>query len=181
MLSEQIKTEISKQINDQFKGLKEAMELFTLPFKSQYMVLSWDGAANGTALALGGGWTVADITNRTMIIKSVRLIPYYSADGIDFNFSDGTTANVWNNTRIERLFDFITVGTNLTLTINDMPQSMFKANDYNADLFIDNIFYKYPEKIQNIAVQCNMRVVQDMSTGAAATPNVRVVMEVYLI
>lgn len=155
--------------------------LIDLPLKSEYRILEWDGRADGTDLAFGGGFAITDIQKRVMIIKSFRLIPYYSADGIDFNFSDGTTETVFNNTRINRLFDFITAGTNIDFILNDIPLVMFMADDYPADLFVDNVYYKFHEKIQSIAVRVNMRVVQDLSTGAAATPNVRVVVECYLI
>lgn len=177
-MDEQIKKDIDRYISEKLEG---ELSLLTLPLKSEYRILEWDGVANGTPLAFGGGFTIADIRNRVMIIKSFKLIPYYAHDGIDFNFSDGTTETVFNNTRINRLFDFITVGTNIDFILNGVPLVMFMADDYPADLFVDNIYYKYPENLQTIVVQVNMRVVEDLSTGAAATPNVRVVVECYLI
>ena len=56
--------------------------------------------------------------------------------------------------RIERVFDFITIGTRINLSINGARSSMFSATGaaggYAADLFLDNIFYKYPEKLQSL-------------------------------
>jgi len=180
MISEQIKSEIAKQVDEQFKDLKKSLEIFSLPLVSQYKVITFSGVASGIDLTPGNANTNAEMAGKILIIKSIRLIPYYAHDGLDFNIG-GNTEPVWNNTRIERIFDFITVGTDIRVFLNEVPLSMFQENDYPLDLFVDNIFYKYPYPFINMRVQVNGRTVEDITTGAAATPNVRVVIECYLI
>jgi hypothetical protein len=180
---------MNNNIEKRISNLEKMMEVFGLPLISEYRVLAFHGLADGTPLTLSNGITIADIRNRIFVLKSLKIIPYYSANGIDISLTDGvTTTNeiTFNNTRVERVFDFITVGTFLSVAINGSNLPMFHnvggaAGGYPLDLFIDNILYKFPEKLQTLGVSVNSRAVLDLTTGAADTPNVKVIIECYLI
>lgn len=175
-------------LDKRLSNLEKMFEAFSIPLIGEYKVISFHGNANGTPLTLSGGITIADMQNRIFVLKSIRLIPHYSAAGVDISLTDGVTVTnelTSLDQRIERVFDFITIGTRINFSINGARSSMFSATGaaggYTADLFLDNIFYKYPEKLQTLAVSVDTRVIQDIEVPAQATPRIKVIIECYLI
>jgi len=166
---------------------KPQIDLLTLPLKSEYKVLVFKGAANGGDLT--PFFNLDIITGRRMVIKSIRLIPYTSGDYVDFYTNDGAgtilTETIQANLRINRLFDDFVFGASIYFRINQNPLPMFVNNvlAYPLDLWIDNVFYLFPEKVQEIVVRVNGRVEQDISgvAGGLVSPNILVQVECYLI
>ena len=168
--------------------LKSKIDISKLPLISQYRVLVWDGRANGT-LELTPRFTFADIQNKYVVIKSIRLVPYNFGDYVDFYTTpDGVTFNtetIQNNLRMNRVFDDFVFGTSINFLINNNPLPIFVPNSlcYPLDLWIDNVFYLYPARIETLNIFVNSRVEQDISgvAGGLVAPNVRFVVECYLL
>lgn len=185
MVNEQIKKEIKKQVEEQFKDIKKSLEIFNLPLISQYKLLLWNGQANGINMI--PNFPIADIQGKFIVIKSIRVVPYYNGGGIDITLDDGATvANevVWNGSRIDRLFDDYANGAYFNLSINNIILPLFTnvgISGFPLDINLDNIFYKFPAAIQNIDFQINARVINDLTTGALVVPLVKAYIECYLI
>jgi len=185
MLDEQIKKEISDQIAKKFGG---ELNLFTLPLISQYRTLLWSGPANGAFLE--PNFPIADIQGKIIVIKSLKLVPYsQTAVYIDIAFSDGTTEGIPQFARLDRLFDNFRDGFRIQMIINGVQLSIFGwlasaagyTVGYPADFFVDNIFYKFPETIQNITMQITGTVYENIVTDALDNPLMKVIVECYLI
>lgn len=158
------------------------IDLLTLPFKSTYRVLSWQGAASGVLLT--ADFNLLDIQGKFLVIKSIKIFPYYSAAAVDLFVNDGgATTNsetVPINARIDRLFDLYTTGTIINMIINGGPVNLFNAN-FPLDIDLQNIYYKYPEKIQDLTLQVTGTVYTSLVAATTQNPNIKVNMEVYLI
>lgn len=182
MVNDQIQKAIEKEVD---KRLKESLSIFSLPLISQYKLLLWNGQANGVNMI--PNFPLADIQGKLIVIKSIRVVPYYNGAGIDITLDDGATvANevVWNASRIDRLFDDYANGAYINLSINNIILPLFTnigISGFPLDLNIDNIFYKFPATIQNIDFQINARVINDLTTGALVVPLVKAYIECYLI
>jgi len=166
---------------DVSKSEDAQLDLLTLPFKSTYRVLSWQGAASGVLLT--PDFTLVDIQGKFLIIKSVKLIPYYSAAAVDMYVNDGATTNAETvpvNARIDRLFDVYGGGTIINMRINGGPVNLFNAI-FPLDADLQNIYFKYPEKIQDLTLQVTGLVYTDIEAATTQNPNLKVNMEVYLI
>jgi hypothetical protein len=104
MLNEQIKKEVSDQVE---KKLTDKLDLFNLPLKSQYKMLLFSGRADGTDLVPGFDFQI--INNKKVVIKSIKIVPYYFGIGVDISLDDGAgtviNENTYANQRINRLFD----------------------------------------------------------------------------
>ena len=183
MINEQIKNEISRQVDDQFRDLKKSFELLNLPMISQYKVLAWGGTANGALLA--PQFDVNILLNRLITIKSFRIVPYYPA-GLaaytDVFLDDGVTQTVEvipPSSRINRLFDVATTGTGITFRINDNPVlfDSLVALPLPMDLWLDNIYYKHPTPVSTLDVAIIGNVVTNLQTGAVAAPLIKVYAE----
>lgn len=182
MLSEQIKQEIKKQIDD---SLDSSLNLFNLPLKSTYKCLVFFGRADGTDLT--PGFNINVVLNRTIVIKSIKIVPYYFGVGVDISLDDGagTVINeaTYNNQRINRLFDDFVAGTRVVFQINGSTIDFFPSpgNFYPLDLYLDNILYLFPAKVETMNFQVASNVINDLTTGALVNPNVKVLIECYLI
>ena len=164
-----------------FPEREDELDLLSLPFKSTYRVLSWQGAADGTLLT--PDFNLVDIIGKLLVIKSIKLIPYYSAAAVDMYVNDGATTNAETvpiNARIDRLFDVFGQGTLLNLRINGGPVNLFNAV-FPLDVDLQNIYFKYPEKIQDLTLQVTALVIMDLEAATTQNPNIKVNMEVYLI
>ena len=161
--------------------LNAGLNVFNVPLKSNYTVLSFEGDADGTPLVQRFNNDL--IETRNIIIKSFRIIPYYRLESVDIWLDDGvnpvTTETLPANTRCNRIFDDFVFGTTIVFLINGSTVNWFAgANGYNLDLWLDNIFYKYPAAVQNMAVSVNSRVLGNV--GGLASPNVKVLIECYI-
>lgn len=185
MIDEQIKIEINRQVNSEIGILKESLDLINLPLKSQYKILAWQGTSDGTLLT--PQFDVNILIGRSIVIKSFRIIPYYPPGlnpMIDIAFSDGTTETIPNSSRINRLFDVGTVGTGVTFLMNgtNVIFDSLIALPLPLDLWIDNIYYKYPQRLGTNAITLSVDgdVVTDLSLGTVAACTVKVIVECYL-
>jgi hypothetical protein len=164
------------------------IDLLSLPFISKYRLLLWTGTADGTLLT--PRFNINDLLNRYMVIKSFKIVPYYIDNSEDLYLDDGAgtvfTETIRADLRINRIFDAFSVGTVVILRINDAVADMF-GNDgsgvsYPIDISEDNIYYKYPEKINQLSLAITADVT-DTLNGAVnyQNPAVKVTMGVYLI
>jgi len=164
----------------------ERIDLVSLPFISEYKILSWRGAANGGALT--PAFTIGQIQNKIMIIKSFSIYNYYHAASVDLYVNDGITTNAETIPalgRIDRLFDTYTGGTTINFRINNIPVSFFQSAtgiSFPADLDLQNIFYKFPFAVQSIDLGITTVIFSTIvGAGATANPDVKVIMETYLV
>jgi len=182
MVDEQIKQTIRKEID---AVIGADLNLFNIPLKSRYNVLMFNGRADGTDLT--PAFNVNQIQTRLIVIKSFRIIPYYFGDAIDISLDDGagTVLNetIFSNLRINRLFDDFVSGTRIDLFINGNTVDFFPGSNqfFPLDVWFDSIMYKHPEKVTSLNVRVLSRVCNDLTTGALVAPNVKVMIECYLI
>lgn len=184
----EIKTQIEEKIKDSF-------DLFSLPLKSQFRYFQFNGLADGTLLI--PNFSLADIQGKTVVIKSIKIVPYYPP-GLniyqDFYLTDGVTTNeelIGGSVRINRLFDDYGTGCILSLILNGSSIPMFPTNapivppfvDGNCtlDLDIDNIFFKYNAKLISFDVSVNALIVSDLENNTTVNPQVKVFVGCYLI
>lgn len=186
MINEQIKIEISRQVESQFTELKKSFELLNLPLISQYKVLAWAGTANGALLA--PQFDINILLNRIITIKSFRIVPYYPpgiAVMTDVFLNDGVTQTVEvipNSMRINRIFDDNTQGTGITFRINQNPVlfDTLVALPLPLDLWLDNVYYKHPTPVSTLDVAVQSVITTNLQTLATANPAIKVYAECYL-
>ncbi|MBK9285058.1 MAG: hypothetical protein IPM51_12195 [Sphingobacteriaceae bacterium] len=168
-----------------------ALDLFSLPLISQFKVYQFSGRADNSDLV--GNIPQTDIQGRSIVVKGIRIVSYYENNSIDLYVDDGgTTAaeTIPGNNRINRLFEVYDFGCQLTFFINNAPVQLFPAEtlivppagDGNVplDLDIDNIFYKYPEKIQSIGFRVDARITEDILNNVVQPPLVKVFLQCYI-
>jgi hypothetical protein len=171
---------LGEKIQICFPERESELDLLSLPFKSSYRVLSWTGASDGVALT--PNFAIADIEGKFMIIKSLKVIPYYQDASVDLFVTDGVTVNAETipaAARIERLFD-TDAGTVIVFRINGSPVNLFNAI-FPLDVDLQNIYYKYPEKVQTLDLNITGLIVENIQTGVTDNADIIVNMEVYLL
>lgn len=163
------------------------LDLMRLPLISQYRVLVFFGTADGSVM--GQGFAIGDLIGRSIVIKSVRLIPYARVDTEDFFVNDGTVSNtetVQAGQRLTRVIDTFSAGTIIDFLINGVPIGIFPstaAGGYPADLHIDNIYFWYREKVQTFNVSITSNVIIAMAADTLGTGGIleKVIVEVYIL
>lgn len=176
------------------KVVANAIDLLTLPLISQFRYLQFSGQADGTNLVQNFPPTI--LPGKIIVIKGIKIIPYYSADAIDLSLTDGVTTNnetVRTASRVNRLFDEFYTTNRLTLLINggrvpmfpsfDIPLAIPPVEEGNIplDLDIDNIYYKFPEKITDFNIQVNASISENVTTGVNQIPDVKVFIQCYIL
>ncbi len=170
-----------------------ALDLFTLPLISQFRLFQFSGLADNTFLT--GNFVPADIQGKTIVIKSIKIIPYYQIASEDFFIDDGATQNIETipaNCRVNRVFDVYDYGCQLSLLINGSRVPMFPsevlivppAADGNVplDLDLDNIYYKYPAALTDLQVSIDAQIFTALfAPPKVGVPNVKVFIGCYLI
>lgn len=165
------------------------IDLLNLPFKSHYKVYTFAGETVGALDAL---FNMQDLVGRYIVIKSMRLDYYVADDQVDqIALFDGVVANRETSDsfcRINRVFDIYDDSMLIDMQINGSPVGIFGNNavgvSYPADLFLDNIYYKFPEKIQTWTMSVNGNLFDTPSTDVghtAVTVHVKATFECYLI
>ncbi len=160
--------------------------LLELPLKSHYRVITFFGAADGAIL--NQGFDIAALQQRTLVIKSVKLIPYNATIGtiVDFFVTDGVTNNeeiLPVESRLPRVIDNFTSGTVIDFLINGVPIGIFPSagvGGYPIDLHVDNIYYWFKERVETFDISIT-GFISHARTGALITPNMKVVVEIYLL
>lgn len=163
------------------------LDLMRLPLISKYRVLVFFGRADGDTFNLG--FNINDLRGRTLVIKSVRLVPYAAESVDDFYINDGTVSNTETlaaRMRLTRVVDDFTTSTIIDIVLNGVPIGIFpSAADagFPADLHVDNIYYWFREKIQTFNVAVTANVYTDLEAGTLGTTGVfmKVLIEVYII
>lgn len=151
-----------------------------------YRVIAFSGLANGTPLAAQFDMNI--IRKRYIELKSFRVVPYYPpglAPGVDIFLDDGVTQTIETIQplqRIDRLFDDAAFGTQINLAINgfNVLFDSLVGMPFSLDTVLDNIGYKYPERVSDIALSINSLITLNLQTAAQAVPHVKVIIECYL-
>lgn len=165
----------------------QELNLLTLPLISSYRVLVFWGTSNGGLLNLA--FNIADLEGRSIVIKSVRLVPYARDNVEDFFVNDGTVSNTETipaRARLTRVIDDFTASTIIDFLINGVPIGIFPSTGdggYPADLHIDNIYFWYREKVQTFTVAVTSNVYTDLEAGTLGSGGffIKVVVEVYIL
>ena len=161
------------------------IDLFSLPLISQYRALLWYGDADGTTLT--PNFDTGSIQDRTLVIKSVRLFPYAATAIIDFYVNDGTVSNSETlpiGARLTRVIDNFNLGARIDFKINGTPVGLFPSDadgGYPIDLFVDNIYFHYSEKVQTFEVAITGDVLDDIEANTTQTPSIKVLVECYIL
>jgi len=171
---------------------EEALDfsLNELPLKSKFKALLFYGTADGTFLSKA--FDEDDLKKRIIVIKSFRIIPYADTAFVDLYVNDGATTSketIPAKSRINRIFDFYNLGARINFLLNGAPLTFFQSVDsagvavdgYPVDLWIDNIYYKYPAKVSAIDLAITAKVFDDIEAGTTVNPLVKVIVECYLI
>ena len=172
---------------------EKALDIFSLPLISQYRFYQFSGRADNSLLT--PNFNLADIQNRILVIKGIKIVPYYEDASIDLTLSDGVTVNnetIPANCRINRIFDVYDYGCQLTVIINGgavplFPQEVvivppFADGNVPIDLDLDNIFYKFPERITNFQMRLDAQIFESIVGGGAVdNPLVKIFVQCYLI
>lgn len=157
-----------------------------LPLIAKYRVFSFHGSTDGL-LPLTPLFNIEEIRGRVLIIKSFRFDYYVTEQPFyDIELSDGVNTYLeplQRGARINRLFDEDS-GMQIDMRINGAPIGIFGNNlggvSYPADLYLDNIYYKTPEKVQDMTVRIAGRIF-DSPNGALVYVTVKVTMECFLL
>jgi hypothetical protein len=165
-----------------------ALNIFTLPLISEFKFFQFSGRADNTNLV--PNFNIIDIRNRYLVIKGIKIVPYYEAASIDM-YLGVATETIPANCRINRVFDVYDYGCQLTVLINGVQQRIFPsevsifppAGDGNVpiDLDIDNIFYKYPEKITSFDIRLDAQIFADILNPTTDQPLVKIFVQCYLL
>lgn len=187
-------TLINKKVDEIEKRIDKALDLFTLPLISQYRLYQFSGRADGSILT--ANFTPVDILGKTIVIKGIKIVPYYEDASIDFYVTDGVTQNaetIAANCRINRVFDVYDVGCILNVFINGSRVPLFPspavifapAGDGNVplDLDIDNIYYKHDAKLTSFNISLTAQIFESIISTApvADNPLVKIFVQCYLI
>ena len=161
-------------------------DLFELPLISEYRVTTFHGLADGTELTRD--FNIDSLQDRYIVLKSIQLVPYAAQDIQDFFVSDGTTINTETmqlRMRLTRVIDNFGNAASIVMKLNGVPVGIFNqvatSNYYPMDLRVDNIYYFYPEKIQDFTLAVTGQVINDLQANTGVNPNITVVVELYLI
>lgn len=182
--------------NDAYSQLPKELKdltLLDLPLKSQYRALLFYGLADGSNL--NKAFDVNDLRKRFIVIKSFKIVPYTVSTYIDFFTTDSGATETWSetipaNSRVNRVFDNYNNGAEIKLIINGMPLNLFTSvgqsigvtvKGYPGDLFVDNLFYLYPEKLVDFDISVDLKLFDDIDAATTVNPNLKVVVECYLI
>lgn len=182
MLTEQIK----KYIDEKFDENSKVLNLLTLPLVSQYRVYVFAGTTNLSTLDLM--FDLNEVRGRYIVIKSIK-IDYYRDPGgsaiADIAFSDGTNEDLATSVRINRVFDLSDTSMDIKMKINGTDCGIFGNNvsnvSYPADLFLDNIYFKYNSKVQDWSFRVNGGLATAPDDNTLCVVFAKVTIECYLI
>lgn len=173
---------------------KAAFDLFTLPLISQFRYFQFSGRADNSILT--PNFNLVDIQGKTIVIKGIKIVPYYEANSIDFYVTDGVTTNTETipaNCRVNRAFDVYDFGCQLTVELNGARVPLFPnevvivppAGDGNVpiDLDVDNIFYKHNAKLTSFNIRLDAQIFSSIVSTAQVIdqPLVKIFVQCYLI
>ena len=178
-LAEKI-TELEKKLIDLEKRSFSKLEDIIL--KADFKILCFYGLADGNA-NLTHAFDDTLIQNKTILIKAVKIFPYYKDATVDVEFSDGTTETIAAGVRVNRVFDTYSgaAAARFDLLVNSAPVIFNQGTNFNllpSDYEFDNA-YKLIKNVNTIDVNCYFEQA-DPSDSATTNPNVKVYLECYL-
>lgn len=169
MLTEEIKTEIAKQV----KGQIQSSSIEKIILNSQYHCLTFSGLATNINSVMTARYDPEILRNKNLLIKSFKTFAYANDPTIDIEFSDGTIETLPNNHRINRPLDLYSNSLQLRVFINGALTNLFSEDVlggtyfYPMDLNIDNIYYLYKDKVNDVAINANCHIDIDFNGGDA--------------
>lgn len=189
-----IKNQIDQSLKSSLDAAASKLDLFTLPLISQFRLFQFSGRADNSLLT--PNFNLVDIIGKTLVLKAIKIVPYYEAASIDFFINDGATTSsetIAANCRINRIFDVYDFGCQLTVFINGSRVPLFPnevvivppAGDGNVplDLDIDNIYYKHNAKLTSFDISLDAQMFQSIINTAPVIdqPLVKIFVQCYLI
>lgn len=181
--------ELQYQVNSLTKKvdeLEKKKSIEDIILKSKFVLLGFNGNADGTTL-LTKNFDNSIILSKNLLLKSLRIIPYYGAATVDIDLTDGitnTTETIAMNVRVNRVLDSYTgaVASFMQLFI-DSKNEIFNVSNTSTDLLppdfeMDNIYALY-KNIGNIDIACYFEI-NDPAGSTPAIPNVKVYLECYI-
>lgn len=176
--------------NDPAEKRSLELNLLNLPLIARYKLLCFTGLADGSEMT--PQFDLSEVTRKYCILKSFRMIPYVPDPGtvIDLSLSDGVDTfaeTLAANVRLDRITDLFNEGTAIRFRINGENVSIFSQNfdatngQYIPDLWEDNIFYKFPEKVTSMDCAVFSTVTDDLTNPAnSIVVNMKILIGVYL-
>jgi hypothetical protein len=171
--------------------IEKVLDIFSLPLISQFRFFQFSGRADNTNLT--PNFAPVDIQGRYIVIKAIKIVPYYEAAAVDLFLTDGVTINsetIPAQSRVNRIFDVYDFGCQLTLLINGSPVELFPsevvivppAGDGNVplDLDLDNIFYKFPAKLTSLDMRLDAQMFNNIQASVVDQPLVKIFLQCYL-
>jgi hypothetical protein len=179
MISEQIKKEISEQLDKKLQ--QNSIESIVL--NAKYVVLTFVGFTTGV-VNLQHFFLDDIILNKRLLIKSIKLIPFALNNGTDELFNDTSNDHfiINENARITKCIDAFTSAGHIQLFINGVDLNLFPsvaAGGQVLDLFVDNIYYNYKAPISSIDMNILGSIVENLENQAEDTVKIKVLIEAY--
>lgn len=164
------------------------LDINTLPFVSEFKILSFIGTTNFTDLT--PQFDINEISGNRIVIKSIKFIKYSNENLNLLNSNVGTldTLNLTLNglgilLPTEFFNEVYRLSSRIELTINDR-NIIFRNNTnegYGLSKDYDNIFAYFPEKIQKINFKINCQMCIDVVNNTNANFPIKVILECYLL
>jgi hypothetical protein len=178
-LIEQIRCAVVSAINPKISPIENII------LNSQYHCLAYAGQAGQVVpVNIPASFNQQIFSNKNLLIKSIKLIPYAWENTIDLSLSDGTTETVPPNMRLQRTMERFSASVDIRLLINGAVVNVFSIdaggnNWFPLDLSVDNIYYNYKSKVQTVGFEvAALNFVNWANTGAQGL-NVVVLLECY--
>ncbi len=155
-----------------------------LPLRSDYRALIFYGRADGGIL--NKGFEINDLIGRIFVLKSLKLICYNDDNYIDIMLKDVATQKetIPPRARTHRLFDDFITGAQIDFVLNGAPVSVFPTTaegGFPGDLHLDNIYYRFPQKLVTFDLSVDMKIFVDIEAGTTDNPFLKVFVECYLL
>ena len=159
----------------------ERNNLDDIVLNSEFNVLGFYGQANGAVLTKTFDDSV--FRNKNVLLKGLKVVPYYNINSVDLNFSDGTTETIPLDTRINRIFDSYAGATAsfIRFLVNGAAK-IFNVDNTGAvdrlpsDYEIDNVFVLY-KNVTQMNIECFF---ENLSLGVGTTnPLVKIYIQCY--
>ena len=178
-----------QELKQSIDNLIKALRIISMPFTSQYRLLQFSGLADGTLL--NPDFSMADIIGRTIVIKSIKFVPFSNLDQQDIALTDGattTTEIIPDGFSFDRLFERYRNSVVSVFRINNSLLPIFQpviagviaqGNSY-LRLDLDNIFYQYPAKVDSMSFSVFAQILQSIAPEVVSNPAIKVYVECYL-
>jgi len=160
-----------------------ANSLDSIILNSQYTCLVFWGRSDGSQLVQNFNQLI--IRGKRILIKSIRILPYAFADSdVFYNATTGDHYTVPGGGRLINVVDDMTTSARIEFFINEFLMNFFPTyigtQGYPLDLFLDNIYYNFKEKVESLRISVDGNVYTDLSGVAQNNPWIKLLVECYL-